>query len=289
MQKVIVVIGPTASGKSRVAVEIALKINSEVISGDSIQVYRSLDIGSAKIKDNEMKGIKHHLIDIKDPTENYSVYDFQKESRKLIDDISKRGMIPIISGGTGFYIKAALYDYNFSIDSRTDEYDNLSNEELYERLKELGDKELPDKENRKRLLRHMELYSSGDDISYNKDKPLYDILLIGLTEDRNILYERINKRVDQMVKDGLLDEVKSLYDKGIRSNAINSIGYKEIYSYLDGEISLDMAINKIKQHTRNFAKRQYTWFNNQMNTKWFDISSDDYLDKILNEVEEFIK
>ena len=289
MKKVIVIVGPTASGKSNVSVRLAKELHTEIISGDSVQVYRSLNIGSAKITEEEMEGIKHHLIDILNPTEDYSVASFQANARKLIDEITSKGMTPIICGGTGFYIKAALYDYDFSKEERHNDYSNLSNEEIRERLLEYNDPEIPDINNRKRLERHLELYESGEEISLNKNEPLYDSLIIGLTMDRETLYERINMRVDKMVQDGLIDEVKSLYDKGIRSNSVLSIGYRELYEYFDNKCTLEEAIDKIKQHSRNFAKRQYTWFKNQMNVEWFDVSKEGYFEDIKNRVNEFIK
>ena len=289
MKKVIVIVGPTASGKTSVSVKLAKELNTEIISGDSVQVYRSLNIGSAKITEEEMEGIKHHLIDILDPTEDYSVASFQANARKLIDEITDKGMTPIICGGTGFYIKAALYDYDFSKEERHNDYSNLSNEEIRNKLIEFNDPEIPDLNNRKRLERHLELYESGEEISLNKNEPLYDSLIIGLTMDRETLYERINMRVDKMVQDGLIDEVKSLYDKGIRSNSVLSIGYRELYEYFDNKCTLEEAIDKIKQHSRNFAKRQYTWFKNQMNVEWFDVSKEGYFEDIKNRVNEFIK
>ena len=289
MKKVIVIVGPTGSGKSSLSVKLAKYLNTEIISGDSVQVYRSLDIGSAKITKEEMENVPHYLIDILDPSDEYSVADFQKNARELIDNISNIGKIPIICGGTGFYIKAALYDYNFTLDKRDDKYSNLSNEEIYKKLVELNDPELPDINNRKRLLRHLELKLSNNDLTYNKNVPLYDTLIIGLTMDREKLYHRIDERVDKMISSGLIDEVKSLYDKGIRGNSVNSIGYRELYDAFDNNTSLTDAINLVKQHSRNFAKRQYTWFKNQMDTKWIDIDKTDPFEKAKELIDEFIK
>lgn len=289
MKKVIVIVGPTASGKSDLSVKLAQYLNTEIISGDSVQVYRSLDIGSGKITKDEMQGIKHHLIDILDPDEDYSVATFQKNARRCIDEIASSGHIPILCGGTGFYLKAALYDYDFTNVSRTNEFEFLTNEELFNKLNELGDKEIPDVNDRKRLLRHMELFSSNLEMKYGKNDPLYDILFISLTMPRDVLYERINNRVDQMVKSGLIDEVKSLYDKGIKSNSVRAIGYKELYSYFDGEISLDDAIDLIKKNSRHFAKRQYTWLNNQIHPIYIDITKEDPLEKSKTLIDEFIK
>lgn len=287
MKKVIVIVGPTGSGKTDLSLEVAKYLNTEIISGDSVQVYKGLDIGSGKIKDK--KNIKHHLIDIKDPIDDYSVFDFQKSARKIIEEISSKSMIPVICGGTGLYIKALLYDYNLSSSKRTDKFDNLSNEEIYDRLVELNDKELPDVHNRRKLLRHLEIYSSNNDFEIRKDVPLYDALIIGIKVDRTILYDRINNRVDVMIKDGLIDEVKSLYDKGIRSKAVSSIGYRELYEYFDGLVSLDDAIENIKKDSRHFAKRQYTWFNNQMDVKWIQTDGEDRIKEAIELIRDFIK
>lgn len=287
MKKVIVIVGPTGSGKTELSVKLAKHYNTEIISGDSVQVYKELNIGSGKIKEEEKENIKHHLIDILSVTDDYSVYDFQKNGRELIDSITSKQEIPIICGGTGLYIKALLFDYKFNTEKRTNEFDSLSNEELLNKLIELKDKELPDLNNRKKLLRHLEIYSSGD-VEISKDVPLYDALIIGLTMDRTILYERINSRVDNMVKEGLIDEVKGLYDRGIKSKALMSIGYKELYQYFDGTISLDEAIENIKKNSRHFAKRQYTWFNNQMNVSWINALIEDPLTKSIELIDNFL-
>ena len=288
MKKVIVIVGPTGVGKTDLSIKLAKHYNTSIISGDSVQVYRSLDIGSGKIKKEEMSGVKHYLIDILNPTDDYSVSDFQKHARRIIDEISNEGKLPIICGGTGYYIKAALFDYEFSNEKRSDKYNNLSNEEIYNRLIELGDSHIPDVHNRIRLLRHIEILESKEE-PVNKDIPLYDYLFIGLTCDRQKLYEKINNRVDKMIDDGLLDEVKALYNLNIRSKSVQSIGYKELYDYFDGKYSLDEAISLIKQHSRNFAKRQYTWFNNQVHTNWIDIDKEDSFIKAKTLIDEFIK
>ena len=288
MQKVICILGPTGTGKTALSVKLAKYLNTEIISGDSIQVYRSLDIGSAKITKEEMDGVKHHLIDILDPNDSYSVSDFQKSSREIMDDLFKENKIPIICGGTGFYIKAALFNYEFNENKRTEEYSFLTNEELYAKLQELNDPEIPDINNRKRLLRHLEIMNSGTQ-TYKKDEPLYDYLLIGLTLDRELMYERINKRVDKMIEDGLVEEVKNLYDNNVNSISVSAIGYKELYKYFNNECPLDESIALIKQHTRNFAKRQITWFNNQMNVNWINIINEDPYQKSIELINEFLK
>ena len=284
MKKIVLIVGPTGVGKTSLSIKLAKLYNTELISGDSVQVYRSLDIGSGKIKENEKEGIKHHLIDILDPTQDYSVSDFQKASREIIDNMNT---LPILVGGTGYYLRACLYNYEFTSTKRTDKYNNLTNEELYNRLLELKDSNIPNINNRIRLLRHLEILESNEEPT-KKDEPLYDFLIIGLTCDREILYERINNRVDEMIKDGLLEEVKSLYDKGIRSKAVNSIGYKELYDYFDNLTTYDDAINLIKQHSRNFAKRQMTWFKNQMDTHWIDVVKEDPYQKSVELINKFL-
>ncbi len=288
MKKIVMIVGPTGIGKTSLSIKLAKHYNTELISGDSVQVYRSLDIGSGKVKPIEMEGIKHHLIDILDLDEEYSVSDFQKNGRNLINDFESRGMLPIFVGGTGYYLRSVIFDYEFNDEKRTDKYDYLSNEEIYDKLEKLGDSSIPDIHNRQRLLRHLEILESGKE-PVNKNKPLYDYLIIGLTCDREKLYQRIEKRVDMMIEEGFLDEVKGLHDKGIRSKAVGAIGYKEFYRYLDNELSYDDALSLMKQHSRNYAKRQYTWFRNQMTTNWIDVLNEDPVKKSIELIDEFLK
>ncbi|MBP5343309.1 tRNA (adenosine(37)-N6)-dimethylallyltransferase MiaA [bacterium] len=288
MKKVIVIVGPTGVGKTSLSVKLAKHYNTEIISGDSVQVYRSLDIGSGKVTKEETENIKHHLIDILDPTDDYSASDFQANARKIIDILTNKNKLPIICGGTGYYIKAALYDYEFLDEKRSNKYDNLTNEEIYNKLLELNDSTIPDIHNRARLLRHLEILSTREEPK-NKDVPLYDALFIGLTCDRDKLYERINIRVDKMIEDGLVQEVKTLYDKNIRSKSVDSIGYKELYQFFDNRLMFDDAVALIKQHSRNFAKRQYTFFKNQLQVSWIDIEKEDPLSKAISLIDEFIK
>ena len=280
MKKVLVIAGPTASGKSGFAVECAKRFNGEIISGDSIQIYRGLDIGSAKIREEEKQGIVHHLIDIKDAGESYSVKEFQALGRELIDDISERGKLPIVAGGTGLYIKALLYDYTFFDEEVKDNpYEELSNQEIYDILSV----EDPDSlkkihvNNRKRLVRALNVlrkHGQGiSEIASNQEhKPLYDALIIGLNRDRSVLYNDINLRVDRMFDEGLENEVRSLVDKGISFDmqSMQGIGYREFRGYFEGAASLDETREMIKKDTRNFAKRQMTWFKNQMDIAWCD-------------------
>lgn len=271
---VIVVLGPTCVGKTKMGVLLAKKYNGEVINCDSTQVYKGLDIATAKVTLEEMDGVIHHLLDFKDINEEYSVFDFQKDCRMCIEDIISRGKTPIIVGGTGLYIKAALYDYNFSEDNIAYDYSEYSNLELYNRLLDIDPNTKIHINNRKRIERALSYYdSTGSIISENKtDKLMYDSLFIGLTTTREILYERINNRVYNMLDNGLLEEAKKIYDLGIRSKAVMTpIGYKELFPYFEGNIKLEESIMNIQQNSRRYAKRQYTWFNNQMDVKWFDV------------------
>ncbi len=270
---IIVITGPTAVGKTKMSIELAKRYNGEIINADAVQVYKELNIGSAKVTKEEMNGIPHHLFDIKNIDEEYTIYHYQQDCRRMIKDILSRNKTPIIVGGTGLYIKAALYDYKLSEEKENNSYDNLTTEELYNELIKL-DKDIDiDKNNRRRLIRALNYYKENNkSISENKtDKLLYDTIFIGLTADRQQLYCKINNRVDIMIKEGLLEEVKSFYAKGIKTKPLlNAIGYKELYDYFDGNVSLDTAIEKIKKNSRHYAKRQYTFFNHQLPVIWFE-------------------
>ena len=273
MNKVIVITGPTAVGKTKLSIELAKRYNGEIINADAVQVYKGLDIGSAKVTEEEKEGIPHHLFDIKEVDEEYTIYHYQKDCRKLIKEVQGRGKTPILVGGTGLYIKAALYDYKLTEEKETNTYDNLTDEELYNKLLELDKNIVIDKNNRRRLIRALNYYKENNkSINTNTtNKLLYDAIFIGLTTDRRILYDKINNRVDIMIKDGLLNEVKAFYDKNIRTKPLlNAIGYREIYSYFDGIITLEEATDKIKQNSRHYAKRQYTFFNHQLPIVWFE-------------------
>lgn len=275
---IIVIVGPTGIGKTKLSIALAKEYNTEIISGDSVQVYKKLNIGSAKIKESEKHGVIHHLIDVLDPHEDFNVAIFQKMVREKVSELENSNLTPIIVGGTGLYIKSVLYDYKFENTARDNslslKYQNYTNEELFEILKEKDfDSSLViHQNNRKRVLQAISR-SSSSKISENKNKdvPLYDFKVIGLTLEREKLYELINKRVDKMMIDGLLEEVKGLYKQGINSNSVKSIGYKELYKYLNGEYELGFAVEKIKQHSRNLAKKQYTFFKNQFKVNWIEI------------------
>ena len=292
MNKVIVILGPTAVGKTKLSVELAKKINGEIINADSTQVYKNLNIATAKITEEEKENIVHHLFDIKEINDDYTVYDYQKDVRKLIDDIKSRGKTPILVGGTGLYIKAALYDYEFDEEELiVSDYSKYSTDELYSMLLKIDSETKIHKNNRKRIERTLDVYNSKGklDKKTNKDTLLYNSIFIGLTTSRELLYDRINLRVDKMLDAGLLEEAKWLYDTNVRTKAVMTpIGYKELFEYFDGNITKDEAIELIKKNSRRYAKRQYTWFNNQMNVNWFNVDFDNF-NNTIDEVYNYIK
>lgn len=289
--EIIVITGPTAVGKTRLSIELAKKLNGEIINADAMQVYKGLNIGTAKVTEEEKENIPHHLFDIKEIEEDYTIYHYQQDCRKVIEDIINRGKTPILVGGTGLYIKSALYDYQLSEEKETNTYDELTTEEIYNELIKL-DKDIDiDKNNRRRLIRALNYYKENNNsITKNKtDKLLYDTLFIGLTTNRENLYQKINKRVEEMIDNGLLEEVKYYYDKNVKTKPLlNGIGYKEIYNYLDGKISKEEAIEKIKQNSRHYAKRQYTFFNHKLPIVWFETDYNNFnntVEKVINYIE----
>ena len=280
---ILAIIGPTAVGKTKLSIELAKKYNAIIINCDAMQVYKGLDIGTAKATLEEQEGIPHELLDFVPVTQNYTVYDYQKDARKLLEKYQGRNIIFV--GGTGLYLKSALYDYRFYEETTTNSYDNLTNEELYN-LALAKDKNMNiHPNNRKRLVRFLNKKVQ----EYVEPKPLYDFKIIGLTTSRDILYDKINKRVDVMFQSGLLTEVKSFYDQGIHSKALETgIGYKELYQYFDNKITLDEAKELIKKNSRHYAKRQYTFFNHQLDVKWFNTNYEDF-SKTINEVKDYIE
>lgn len=292
MKKVIVICGPTAVGKTSLSVLLAKKLRAEIISGDSVQVYKRLDIGSAKIKEIEKEGVTHHLIDIKEPNETYDVAQFQSMSRKLIDEIE----VPMIVGGTGLYIKAVIDNYEFDQPKRDafkeQIYDDWSNEDLHNLLLQ-KDKETAIElhpNNRRRVIRAI-LQADHKKRSelVKKDDRLYDAQVFYLSLDREKLYERINRRVDIMIEEGLIDEAKSLFEDGYD---LNILGYRELNYYFKGITSLDDAIEEIKKKTRHLAKRQETWFKNQMNATMINVNLENMnetLDLLYNLSKAFLK
>ena len=297
--KVIAIVGPTAVGKTSLSIELAKQFNGEIISGDSMQVYRGLDIGTAKVTAEEMEGIPHHLIDVRDVDKSYSAADFQKAARKAIQEISDRGKLPIIVGGTGLYIQSLLWDYKLGNegeledDSLRAKYEAFAEENgnlaLWEKL-QLTDPLAAEKihcNNRKKMIRALEVFElTGHSILEPKEQPkeLYDSFLIGLNTDRSILYQRINQRVDLMVEQGRLAEAKNLA-KNPTVQAAQGIGYKEFFPYLSGGSSLEAALEEVKLHSRRYAKRQLTWFRNRMSVRWYDlIQQPEKIDEIKTEI-----
>lgn len=298
MEKVLVIGGPTAVGKTKLGIELAKKFDGEIISGDSMQVYKGLDIGTAKVKSEEMQGIKHHLIDIKEMDESYSAYDFQREARKLIKDIISRGKLPIVVGGTGLYIQSLLYDFELGAVANNFEtrnyYEKYLREHGSQALWELlftKDKQAAQKihpNNPRRIVRALEVLESGGHI-YQEEKPklVYDAKIIALNTKRSELYERINKRVDLMLEEGLIDEAKIVYDKG-EIQGSKAIGYKEFFAYFRGEETLEEAVEILKRNSRRYAKRQITWFKNRLDAVWYDLLTNDEYDSLVSEVKEWL-
>ena len=286
---IIVITGPTAVGKTKLSVEVAKRINGEIINADSTQIFKDLDIATAKVTKEDMENIPHHLFDIKNIEEDYTVFDYQKDCRNKIEEILNKNKTPILVGGTGLYIKAALYDYKFKDETIKNDYSKYNNEELYNKLLEIEPKTEIHKNNRQRIERRLNKYlnSSLDDNSISKI--LYDVKFIGLTTDREALYKRINDRVDQMIKNGLIKEAKKIYNLNIRTKAVlTPIGYKELFDYFENKCTLEEAIDLIKQKSRRYAKRQYTWNKHQFNLKWFDVDFDNF-NNTINEVSNYIK
>ncbi|NRG47886.1 tRNA (adenosine(37)-N6)-dimethylallyltransferase MiaA [Bacillus sp. CRN 9] len=307
-KKLVVLIGPTAVGKTKTSIELAKHFNGEIISGDSMQIYKGMDIGTAKITKEEMDGIQHHLIDIKAPNESFSAAEFQQIVREKIIEISSRGKLPMIVGGTGLYIQSVLYDYQFSEAPSDERYRQElekkaiqnGNVWLHKELMKLDPKsgENIHPNNVRRVIRAMEIFhctgkTMTDYQETQTPEKLYDAAIIGLTMERDKLYERINHRVDVMMENGLLNEVQKLYKMGIKDcQSIQAIGYKELYEFFNGYVSLEEAIVNLKQNSRRYAKRQLTWFRNKMDVSWFDMtdaSDEAVLRKKINEISREIE
>lgn len=281
-QKIIVIVGPTGVGKTSLSIELAKKLNGEIISGDSMQVYRNMDIGTAKIREDEKEGIPHYLLDVQAYDEPFNVKTFQEQCRRAIEAIRQNGHVPIICGGTGLYLKAALYDYEFEDEQLDEQYDaylkTKSNEQLYALLRQIdpGSCGTIHPNNRKRVIRALHIAHSGATKSereaVQKHEPLYDVFWIGLNTDRKKLNEQIDKRVDQMFEEGLIKEVERLFSdpQTWEYTSFQGIGYKEFKNYFLKIWSEEEVREKIKVHTRQYAKRQLTWFNHQMPVQWFD-------------------
>lgn len=279
MIDVVAIVGPTASGKTALSLELAKRLDGEIINGDSMQIYRDMSIGTAKIKPEEMAGIPHHLLDIKNPDEPFSVAEYQTLVREKIEEIKSRNKLPIIVGGTGLYVQAVLFDYRFS-ESQVDEKlrESLAEElsqygpaHMHAKLLELDPEADIHPNNTRRVLRAIEILH-GDEEKTDRNlalSPMYNEVIIGLDMPRDILYKRINQRVDLMMEAGLLEEVRSLRDRGIRDvQSVQAIGYKELYAYLDSKLSLEDAVSQLKQNSRKYAKRQFTYFKNKLPIYW---------------------
>lgn len=290
--KIIVIAGPTAVGKTALGIDLAQAFHGEIISGDSQQVYRQLDVGTAKATKKEQSLVKHHLINVRDVSESYSAFDFVTEAQAAIENIIDQGKVPFIVGGTGLYLQSLIEGYHLGgqVDQEAvlayrQELEQKSDQALTAMLADSAI-EIPER-NRRRMIRALELAKYGKDLS-NKDTA-YEALLIGLTDDRERLYDRINDRVDVMLDSGLLEEARWLFDHYPEAQAARAIGYKELFPYFKGEVDLASATVQLKQNTRRFAKRQLTWFRNRMDVTFYDVSKIDYKAQIIERVEEFLK
>ncbi|MDN6195882.1 MAG: tRNA (adenosine(37)-N6)-dimethylallyltransferase MiaA [Atopostipes suicloacalis] len=309
-EKIIVIVGPTAVGKTSLSIKIAKKFNGEIISGDSMQIYKDLDIGTAKVTSKEKKGIPHHLIDMKAVEEDYSVADFQKEASDKISDIMDRGRRPIIVGASGLYIESLLFPVSHAkVAANTAFRENLEqfakdmgNEALWKRLNHLDPKAANKihPNNIRRVIRALEVYEETGKLfstfqnERKKKKSRYDYFIIGLNTDRTLLYERINYRVDKMVEKGLVGEAKNLWSKvgpELKTQSTKGIGYKELFNYFNGKIALKEAIDLIKKHSRHYAKRQLTWFRNRFkNIHWYDLVQEPKtIENSYQEIGEFLE
>lgn len=300
MKKILIITGLTATGKSNFAIDCALKYNGEIISCDSVQIFKGLDIGSNKNTEIQNKGVKHHLIDALNPNEEYSVGQFVKDCKNFIDKIEGKNKLPIITGGTGLYVKALINGYDFANFAKNDEFRNTllhyaneyGNEYVWEILNEFN----PDLaktvhfNNLKRVIRYIEIEKFGNKTTKNTSiLSKHNVLILCLTKERKLLYDQINKRVDEMINAGLVEEVKNLLASGVDKNAqsLTAIGYKEIVDYFSGSIPLERAIELIKQHTRNYAKRQLTFMKQIENIKIVDVTNN--YDEATKHVEKFLK
>ncbi|SDB92962.1 tRNA (adenosine(37)-N6)-dimethylallyltransferase MiaA [Shouchella lonarensis] len=283
----IAVVGPTAVGKTALGIQLAQRFAGEVVSGDAMQVYKRMDIGTAKVRFEEMHGVPHHLIDVLEPSESWTVASFQEKARAVIDDIRERGKRPILVGGTGLYVQAITHALDFNEASsdpdfraRMEAYAKAHGEAaLHACLAEqdMAAAQRIHPNNSRRVIRALEvIHVTGKPYSAQEQAPATErVIMIGLTMARERLYERINKRVDEMMTAGLLEEVRQLHEEGIRGQSIQAIGYKELYQYLDGEVSLAEAVAQLKQNSRRYAKRQLTWFRNRSEAVWFHMDEDE--------------
>lgn len=301
-QKVVAILGPTATGKSACAIELARRLNGEIISGDSMLVFKNMNIGTAKPTAKELALVPHHLVDILPPDAQFSVVDFKQQAEALIEDITARGKLPIIAGGTGLYIKAVLENYSFNeVDEDKDlrlelerEAEAKGPEVLYKRLQELDPEaaSIIHPNNVRRVIRALESALKGGHVSQEVSaEPPFDALVFGLNMERYFLYERINKRVDIMLEQGLVQEVKQLLEQGVPTTcqSMQSIGYRQMVWYLEQGMAYEEAVDKLKQATRNFAKRQITWYRKMPYIKWYEVSRELPYDEIINAMSQEIE
>ncbi len=300
MSRFIVITGPTASGKTNVSVQVAKALGSEVICADSMQIYRGCDIGTAKATKEERQGVPHHMLDIVDPDEEYSAAEFQKEALSLIERINNKGAVPIVSGGTGLYINSLVYKLDFGTgknDALRQKYAQLNDDKstayLYNILKEKDPEyaSVISSSDARRIIRRLEIIEAqgSSEYDFRQYNDEHEYILIGLTMPRDMLYKRIETRVDGMMDAGLLSEVKALYEKYGDVNALKAIGYKELVSYINGEYGLEEAVRLVKRNTRRFAKRQFTWFKRDERITWFDISVYTCIEDTINDIIIYIK
>lgn len=303
----LVLIGPTAVGKTSLSIDLAKKIDGEIISADSMQIYKYMNIGTAKVKREEMENIPHHLINIVYPDEEFTVADYKRNAEKYINKINELGKIPVVVGGTGLYINSLVYELRFTNVEANEDFrhkynelaDTCGNEYIHNELYKI-DKVSAKRINpndRKRVIRALEIYhETGKPMSYynknfRREIDKYNLVMIGLTMDRAVLYSRINKRVDDMIKEGLVEEVEKLLNMGYNKELVSmqGIGYKEIVSYLEGNICLDKAIEALKRNTRRFAKRQLTWFKRDKRIHWIDVNEFNSMTDINNYLISYTK
>ena len=285
--KIVVIIGPTGVGKTKLSISLAKRMNAVIMNADSMQVYKELNIGTAKIKESEKEEIKHYLFDICEVVDDYNIYKYQKDGRRLLNEFIKNNQNVIIVGGSGLYIKSLLYDYKFQEEEINETYDNLTNEEILLEIKKHYETSIH-VNNRKRLIRELNKIKNSNQVTSDINKKLYDFKVIGLTCCREKLYEVVDKRGDLMIEEGLIEEVRSLYDRNIYSKSIQTgIGYKELYEYFKGNITKDEAIDLIKKNTRHFIKRQYTFFKHQMDVNWVMTDFDNF-ENTINEALKII-
>lgn len=297
MKKILIIAGPTGVGKTELSIEVAKKYDGEIISADSMQIYKKLDIGTAKISNDEMQGIRHHLIDIVDPDKEFSVYDFKMKSEDKIDEVLALNKKPIVVGGTGLYINTLIYDMDFNNSNEDKEYREYlwnfyktnGQEKLFELLLEVDKNTIIEKQNIKRVIRALEIYKTTGKIEkFSQMKYRNDIShkIYILERKREELYDNINKRVDLMIKKGLFEEVENLYKNGLNKNhqSMKAIGYSQVLKYFDGEYTKEEAIEEIKKESRRYAKRQITWFKRYKDAIWIDLSEKS-LKKVIFDIE----